>query len=87
MHEAAIIIKAIARIKTLARGKRKAADWYMNVGKKAYTNPKTQQTLRREFRRRNLCPLERRKKSLNLRKRNLKKRNLRRKRSRTLAFT
>ena len=59
----------------------------MNVGKKAYTNPKTQQTLRREFRRRNLCPLEERKKSLNPRKRNLKKRNLRRKRNRTIAFT
>jgi hypothetical protein len=54
----------------------------MNVGKKAYTNPKTQQTLRREFRRRNLCPLEERKKSLNPRKR-----NLRRKRNRTIAFT
>jgi hypothetical protein len=59
----------------------------MNGGKKAYTNPKTQQTLGQEFRRRNLCPLERRKKSLNPRKRNLKKRNLRRKRSRAIAFT
>jgi hypothetical protein len=59
----------------------------MNVGKKAYTNPKTQQTLRREFRRRNLCPLEERKKSLKPRKRNPKKRNLKRKRNRTIAFT
>jgi len=58
------------------------ADRHINVGKKAYTNPKTQQTLGQEFRRRNLCPLERRKKSLNL-----KKRNLRRKRSRAIAFT
>jgi hypothetical protein len=59
----------------------------MNVGKKAYTNPKTQQTLRQEFRRRNLCPLEERKKSLNPKKRNPKKRNLKRKRNRTIAFT
>jgi hypothetical protein len=58
----------------------------MNVGEKAYTNPKTQLSLGQEFRRRNLCPLTRRKKSLNQRKRNLKKRKLRRK-SRTIAFT
>jgi hypothetical protein len=54
----------------------------MNVGKKAYTNPKTQQTLGQEFRRRNLCPYSRRKKSLNP-----KKRNPKRKRNRTIAFT